>query len=145
MEDARRTLRANAELAIERLGPVSRLDFGLNRESVEWVEGFIERQRERLDFDPANLGALADVLGSFLGECLVVATGGEWFRDDEIGAWGVRFPNGSAAFPFAKVDKQFREGLVGGESISSFYDTAVNFVATGRLDRARRPDPDENR
>jgi hypothetical protein len=131
-------------LAIERLGPLSGLNFGLNRESVAWVEGFIERQRERPDFDPANLGALADVLGSFLGECLVVATDGEWFRAEDIGAWGVRFPNGSAAFPFAKVDKQLREGLVGGESISSFYDTAVSFVATGKLDRARRARPDEN-
>jgi hypothetical protein len=103
-----------------------------------------ERQRERPELDPANLGVLADVLGSFLGECLVVATGGEWFRAEEIGAWGVRFPNGSAAFPLAKVDKQFREGLAGGESISGFYDTAVRFVATGKLDRARRAGPDEN-
>jgi hypothetical protein len=138
MEEELGAIRANVQLAIERLGPLSGLDFGLNRESIVWIEGFIERQRARPDFDPEHVDGLVGVLGSFLGECLVVATGGSWQRSDDHGTWCVAFPSGSKAFPFAKVHKAFAGGLADGESIASFYDIAVNYVATGRLDEDQR-------
>lgn len=40
MQDGRQAIARNVELVIERLGPRSELDFGLNREPVAWVEGF---------------------------------------------------------------------------------------------------------
>jgi hypothetical protein len=126
MDDLQR-LQANVQLVIAELGPTSGLDFGLNRESVKWVEGFIEGQRARPDFDAASPNRLVSVLGSFLGACIVAATNGNWSHED--GVWGVRFANGNVAFPFAKVDKQFRNGLGAGDSIVAFYDGAVQYVA----------------
>jgi hypothetical protein len=48
-EEDLRKIQDNVSLAIEQLGPLSDVDFGLNQKSVEWVEGFIERQRSRPD------------------------------------------------------------------------------------------------
>ena len=44
-------VQSNVDLVISQLGPLSGIDFGLNRESVAWIDGFIERQRSRPDFD----------------------------------------------------------------------------------------------
>jgi hypothetical protein len=123
----------HAALVIERLGPLSDIDFGLNEESVAWVAGFIERQRVR-DGGGAHDG-LVSVLGSFLGECLIARYGGRWEEID--GRWGVRFAQGSAAFPFAKVTKQFDTGIAGGDSILGFF-RAVPVVMTIS---ERPPDP----
>ncbi|MEW9550683.1 hypothetical protein [Nonomuraea sp. NPDC050783] len=129
-------IRENVDLAIEQLGPISDVDFGLNRESVEWVEGFIERRRARPDFDPEQVDGLVGVLGSFLGACIAAAAGGRWHKRDEDG-WGVLLPDGSTAFPFTKVRKQLRDGVEAGESIASFYQVAVDYVATGKLRDSR--------
>ncbi|MEU4836220.1 hypothetical protein [Streptosporangium sp. NPDC023615] len=129
-------IQENVTLAIEELGPLSDVDFGLNRESVEWVEGFIERQRSRPGFDPERIDGLIGVLGSFLGECVVAATGGHWHWSDDHG-WGVLLPEGSTIFPFAKVGKQFRGGLEEGESIAGFYRVVVDVIATGKMRKIR--------
>lgn len=127
-EVAAETLEAiarNRDLVIAQFGPVSEIaGFGLNAESVGWIEGFIERQRER-----GPPGNLVSVLGSFIGEAIIAATGGRW--DEQDGRLGVLFPCGDACFPFAKVAKQFDHGL--GDSVLSFYDVAVQFVAKGKL------------
>jgi len=65
MEDK---IRANAELVIKQLGPLSGLAFGYNADSVVWVDGFIEQQRSRSDIDNDQVDGLVNVLGSFLGE-----------------------------------------------------------------------------
>jgi hypothetical protein len=126
----------NVSLAIDHLGPLSDVDFGLNRESVEWVDGFIERRRAQSGFDLERADGLVGVLGSFLGACLVAATGGRWHRSGDHG-WGVLLPDGSTAFPVTKVRKQFRDGGDEGESIAAFYRVAVDFIATGRMREAR--------
>ena len=114
-------IRENARLVIDTLGPLSGMEtrFGYNRESVRWAEGFIERQRLRPEVkaDPAKM---VQILGSFLGECFLHAYGGEWREAD--GTWGVFFDADNWAFPFAKVRKQFDNGLEGGDSILSFFD-----------------------
>lgn len=133
MEQYEEQIRANVRLVVRELGPQSGIDFGLNRESVEWVEGFIERQRARPDFDGGSVDGLVNTLGSFLGECIAAQTGGAWAWSDEQQALGVAFPAGGVAFPFAKVRKLFLHGLEGGESISSFYDVAVDYIAKGKL------------
>ena len=138
MDNQFESIKKNAELVIKQFAPLSAIEFGLNRDSVEWVEGFIERQRAREDFDPNNSQRLIAVLGSFLGECIIANAGGEW-RVSETYGLGVAFPDGNFSYPFNKMGKMFRDGLAGGDSILSFYDTTVNFIAKGRFKQETSP------
>jgi hypothetical protein len=111
-------IRANAELVIKELGPLSGLEFGYNAESVDWVDGFIEQQRNRSDLDKNTINGLVDALGSFLGECIIRCFGGYWNNSD--GEWCVRFDKENAVYPFNKVHKQFANGQE--DSIRSFFE-----------------------
>ncbi len=106
-------IKANAEMTIQQLRPLSRIDFGYNAESVEWLEGYIEELRRSGEFEEAaKKDKLVSVLGSFLGECIVRCYGGVWTQRD--GVWCVAFEGGNIAFPFAKVSKQMDHGLEDG-------------------------------
>lgn len=120
----------NVELALSEFGRLCEGAFALDEASVDWVEGFIERQRlqDSVRHDP---GALVSVLGSFLGAAIIEATGATWAEDPQ-GALVVKFANGDWCAPFAKVAKQFELGRDAGEGIAEFYDFSVNFVATGK-------------
>lgn len=109
-------IKANAELVIQNF-PEQNL--GYNEESVAWLEGFIERQRERMDTGQAQ--GLIQTLGCFLGECIRHNFGGEW-QEDENGL-ALIFSNGNACFPLNKTGKQFANGIENGDSILSFYQT----------------------
>jgi hypothetical protein len=126
-------IKQDVDLAVERLGELTDFAFGLDAQSVQWVDGFILRQRERPGFDLDEVGGLVRVLGSFLGECIVVATDGRWARDADTEQWCVRFPSGDRAYPYTKVWKCFEHGAE--DSIASFYDISVNYVAKGLLSR----------
>lgn len=121
-------IRANAALVVSEFGPLSGFEFGLDEKSVAWVEGFLERQRA--GGQPAE--RFVSVLGSYLGEAIIAATGGSWTQDAE-GNLGVAFASGDMAYPFAKVAKQLDAGLEGGDSILGFYKLSVDHVATGKL------------
>jgi hypothetical protein len=77
-------IKANAAMAVEQLRPLSGMVFGYNPESVEWLQGYIENLRQS-----GQLGELkrklTDVLGSFLGECIIHCYGGTWEERD--GVW----------------------------------------------------------
>lgn len=60
-------LRLNAGMIIENLSQHAGFTLEFNEQSVEWIDGFIERQRAGEDFEP---GGLVNTLGSFLGECM---------------------------------------------------------------------------
>lgn len=123
-------IRANAALAVEEFRELSGEGFGYDAPSVAWVEGFIERLRKRYG-EGGVPGGVVSVIGSYLGEAIIATAGGEWI--DDAGGLGVQFANGDTAYPFVKVQKQFDQGLEDGESIASFYDISVNFIATGKL------------
>ena len=129
-------IRGNAALVLGELGPISGIeDFGLGPESVAWVDGYIERQRGRMD-DANAVSSLVSVLGSYLGEAIIKAAGGAWdvHERDEI---GVRFDNGDWCFPFSKVAKQFAcASAEGGDSILSFYNVSIGYIAGGPLGEA---------
>lgn len=127
----------NGEFAVREFGALVDFPFGLNKDSVAWVEGFIERQRAAGHAEPG--GGLHSVIGSFLGEAIIAAAGGRW--DEDGNGIGILFANGNKCFPFAKVGKQFENGRAGGDSILGFYDVAVEQVATGRLDTASKEQP----
>jgi hypothetical protein len=115
MED---DIKANAEMVVQQLRPLSGIDFGYTRESVEWLEGYIERLRVSGEFDDEKTkDKLISVFGSFLGECIVRCYGGTWQQHE--GVWCVAFRNDGMAFPFAKVAKQMDNGLF--DSIRSFF------------------------
>ena len=109
-------IRANAELVI---GQFPDQGLGYNKESVEWLDGFIERQRERLDAQQA--AGLSQTLGCFLGECIRQNFGGEWQQNEH--GLGVVFSDGNACFPLNKVGKQFANGRESGDSVLGFYDS----------------------
>ena len=129
-------LRSAAAAVVEQLAPLSGVEFGFNRESVEWLAGFLERQRAQPDFNADAIRGLTIPVGAFLGESLIAATGGRWEWSAEFGQWSVAFDGNNAAYPFAKVHKQLESGLAGGESILSFYDVVVEHLVTGSLSRA---------
>jgi hypothetical protein len=126
-------IRANAALVVDELGPISGIaGFDFGPESVAWVDGYIERQRQRMT-DPNAVSSLVSVLGSYLGEAIIQAAGGAWevHERDEI---GIRFDSGDWCFPFSKVAKQFACGTEdGGESILSFYNVSLGYIAPGSL------------
>ena len=119
----------NRDFAVREFGDLVEFEFGMDRDSVAWVEGFIERQRKNGNVEPG--GGLHSVLGSYLGEAIIAATGGRWDEDDN--GIGILFANGDKCYPFAKVAKQLENGLEGGDSILSFYNVSVDYVAKGKL------------
>lgn len=119
-------IQANVDLVIRTLGPESGVDFGLNPDSVAYVEGFIERQRVQID-DPERIDRLVSVLGSFLGACIITRYGGEW-RETDLGL-AVCLKGENYAYPFGKVRKQFNNGLAGGDSIAAFFRDIPVFLA----------------
>ncbi len=112
-------LRLNAEMIIQNLSQHAGFELGFNEQSVEWIDGFIERQRAREGFEP---GGLINTLGSFLGECMCREIGGAW-KFQPNGQLAVELSNGNAAFPFNKVEKHFANGAE--DSIYSFYQSAA--------------------
>jgi hypothetical protein len=130
-------LKANAEMTIQQLRPLSGMDFGYNGESVEWLEEYIERLRQSGELASEDMkDRLTSVFGSFLGECIIRCHGGAWAQRDS--AWCVAFDAKNAAFPFAKVRKQMDHGVEDG--IESFFHTipvifAAQFPAPRRKPR----------
>lgn len=111
-------IRANAEMVGRELGKLSGKELGYTQEGVEWLEGYIERLRNSAEFQDAEIrNKLTGMFGCFLGECIVRQYGGRWVQHE--GVWCVAFSDDNMAFPFAKVAKQFENGLEDG--ILSFF------------------------
>lgn len=126
-------IRANARGIINRGRSISNLSFkfGYNRESVEWIDSFIEQERNRPDITPADATRLIKAVGSYLGECIIHIYGGKW--REENGTIGVFFDDANAVFPFNKAEKQFNNGRENGESVLSFFDLIGLVIFNKRL------------
>ena len=133
MIETRKNIRANSDIVVQQLGPHSGISFGLNRPSVEWIDGFVERQRQRSDLDDQAKSGLVNRLGSFLGECIAANTKGDWAWIESEETFGIRFPSGNCCFPFNKVAKQFDNGRAGGDSVVGLYDSVLAMIAAGKL------------
>lgn len=135
--DTRQEIYENAVRVIEGCASLSGLGsrFGYNRESVEWLDGYIDRLRDSGKFkEEEQLKNLTVSFGCFLGECIKAAYGGAWREHN--GAWGVFFKDSSGAFPFSKVRKQLENGSEF-HSILSFYDVLPR-ILSGRVGEASR-------
>ena len=138
----REMIRANAELVVKQLRQASGLDdFGYNAESVEWLDGFIERQRARPEFaDEGAAEGMTQTLGSFVGECVIACHGGEWREMD--GSWAVDFGGGNAAYPFNKVRKHFANGAQ--DSVLSWFET-IPVIFAPRVEATPEQSPPKKR
>jgi len=116
--ETQKHIQANAELVIQELRPVSGMDFGYTKESVVWLEGYIEQLRlsGALQVEETK-DKLAGMFGSFLGECVIRCYGGHWAERE--GNWCVAFDGNNCVFPIGKTAKQMNNGLEDG--IGSFF------------------------
>jgi len=133
MIETRNRIRTNSDLVIQHLGPHSGIAFGLDRASLEWLDGFLERQRKRPDLTDELRGTLVNQIGSFLGECIAANTKGDWKWIESQQTLGVQFSIGNCVFPFNKVMKQLDNGRAGGDSILGLYDSVLALIAAGKL------------
>jgi hypothetical protein len=93
------------------------VDLNYDKQSIEWLDGYINRVAPQLD--KATVPGLATAIGAYLGETIIATYGGAWHYDEGDNQWGIRFDDGAIAFPFTKVYKQFDDGEF--ESIFSFF------------------------
>ncbi len=99
------------------------VDLAYDAESIEWLDNRINQIHG--NSPPEVEEKLITMIGSFFGEALITLFGGEWV-DTEYGP-GVRFSQGTVAFPFAKVGKQFEGGE--GDSIYGLYSSIKPLIA----------------
>ena len=127
-------IRANAELAVqsarERLG----LSLSFDRAGVEWLDGHLNRLHGRL---PSEVQAgVVNVMGSFLGECIVRSHGGEWIEKSAEWLVQVKRAYTVSVNVFGKVEKQLAG--IEGESVLSLYDFLLEVAENGNSTAARK-------
>ena len=116
MEDIEK-IKAGAAEVVKMLRPVSKIDFGYNKESVRWLEGYIERLRKNGSFEKSKENFVG-LFGSYLGECIIQCYGGKW--ENQNGAYVVAFDDQNWLLPFGRVRKQWDNGLE--DSIGSLFE-----------------------
>jgi hypothetical protein len=101
----------NAKMLVAAFSKLAKMEFDYSEKSIEWIDGFIERNRGG---DPQKM---ADVIGSYIGNAIVKNFGGRWVS--VRGAVGVEVEGDIVVFPISKVEKQFANGAE--DSVLSFY------------------------
>lgn len=96
--------------------------------AVSFLSGIVERQRERLD--PAARQRLSQVIGSYLGAAAINLHSGRWVETED--GIGVEFAESVIGFPFAKVAKQFENGIE--DNIEGFLNTIPYLIEKKRKD-----------
>lgn len=133
----------NVRLVVEAFTGLTGESLPPGRVGVAFLDGFIERQRER--GDEAQRAQLADMAGCYLGAALIVEAGGCWMQDPDHGL-AVELAPSLVAYPFAKAAKQFANGRADGNSVLSFFDVTIRLAAEPRLraslGKAEPPPPD---
>lgn len=110
----------------------TQLNLKYNGESVLFIEGFIERNKDRISKEERN--GFISSLGSFIGQCIIENYGGQWQVDNEEGSVAVAFDVNNKVYPFAKISKQFDNGLE--DSVYSFYSLIPTVF---KLNKRKRP------
>ena len=138
-----KAITGNVRLIVEGFTDLAGESLPPSRVGVAFLDGFIERQRER--GDEARRAQLADMAGCYLGAALIAEAGGRWVQDPKYGL-AVEMAPSFVAYPFAKAAKQFANGHDDGDSVLSFFDISVRFAADPQLrvslGKAEPPTPD---
>jgi len=124
-EEVAAVCREWAEQFIKLIAERLEVSLGYERDSLVWVENYIERNRQTFA-QMSSIEGTVNLIGAFLGECLIQRYGGHWCEHNR--QWGIALAGEKSyyAFPFAKVEKQIREGL--GDSVVSFYDVTNDLL-----------------
>lgn len=133
-------LRGNADLAVAKFAQLSNLaSFGYDHASVDWVDGYLSRMHEAPSITDDVRHGLVNVVGSFLGECIIRNYGGAWQELD--GRLAVVLSEENAVFPFAKIQKQLENGRE--DSILSLFEVIPIVFDRRELQAAVSPSPQE--
>jgi hypothetical protein len=113
-------IEGNIRLVQEQAEEASGKPLRLGREGAEYLDGFINRQRER--FDEPGRSKLGGVLGCYLGGCILAHYGGRWVQDEA--GLGIEVKPDVVVFPLNKVRSQLENGP--GDSVLAFFDTIAH-------------------
>jgi hypothetical protein len=104
-------IRKNAEIVRSQFGPHSGIpNFGFNAPSIAYLDSFIDRQGTAFQTVEAK-ETLMNLLGSFLGEAIVLVYGGSWKITESIAQVVItRGDNVHMLDPFAKAQKRITNG-----------------------------------
>jgi hypothetical protein len=95
-------------------------DFGCNEPSMAYIDGFLSRQSKTLSESPETKDKVVNLIGSFLGQCVVHVYNGRWVASGT----GVQVEVKTRKWvhtvqPFEKVEKRLRGG--DSESLLTYY------------------------
>jgi hypothetical protein len=122
-EHVLQAISGNVAIAQQMFSNVVGHDLPPSRAGVEYLDGFIERQRTRVGDEEKN--RLADVLGSYLGASIVAEYGGKWYQ--EPAGIGIRVNDKFACFPINKARKHLFEGSE--DSVLAFFNGVPAILA----------------
>ena len=117
--------RAAAETVVSNFRDELGVELKYDRESIEWLDGYINRVRTQLKKE--SYAGLATALGAYLGETIIATYGGAWDYFEKLDQWGIRFADDNGAFPITKVYKQLEEGEF--DSVLSFFTVLPRMLA----------------
>ncbi len=100
--------------------------------TVEWLDGYIDRNRHEFSDDKRYGWALA--FGYILGESIVRVFGGRWVRDEQFAdEWVIELPDGTGkANPIGKAYKQLEDPT---DSVYGFFLVTGMAVERGGFDK----------
>ena len=124
--ESHEAIQKNTEMARSSFSKLAEVEFDYSKESIAWVDGFINRNRH------AKSQGMVDIIGSYLGSAIVKNFGGRWISID--GRVAVELEEDVVVFPFSKVEKQLTNGAE--DSILSFYEVIPVLVADQKAKRA---------
>jgi hypothetical protein len=108
------------------------LSLDYDKSTVEWLDGYIDRNRHVFSDDKRYGWALA--FGYIVGEALVRAFGGKWVRDEQFAdEWVVELPKGlGKANPIGKAYKHLSDPT---DSVLSFFRITGMAIEKGGFDK----------
>ena len=100
--------------------------------TVEWLDGYIDRNRHVLSDDKKYGRAMA--FGYIIGEAIVRVFGGRWVQDEQFAdEWAVELPNGvGKENPIGKAYKHLNDPT---DSVFSFFRITGMSIEHGGFDK----------
>lgn len=123
-------LRGNADVVVSTVSEHCGVMLTFDYAGVEWIDGYINRNRECILADDDELVATINVLAAFVGEAIIRTFGGTWVERE--GEWCVQVNEAIWACPFAKVAKQFKNGPK--ESVAGYFTLIPTLLSLPGLD-----------